>query len=181
MPYFSSREITLIVVFSALWGILNSFLSPIFFTITNLPILCDLIGFSVLVLTVWWIRRIGAALTVGLLATVINFVFNPKGAHFLGFTAASIAFDLITYLAGYERTFKNRASMVVLMILSSVISAAIAGSIIGAVFMQPAALARWGGAAGWAGLHAIGGIIGGLVGIVIIESLISRGFVPRSG
>ena len=181
MPYFSSREITLIIVFSVLWGILNSLLSPIFFRMTNLPFLCDLIGFSVLVLTVWWIRRIGAASAVGLLATVINFVFNPGGVHFLGFTVASIAFDLMTYLAGYKRIFKNRFFMVILMLLSSVVSAAIAGSIIGAFFMSPAALERWGGVLGWAGLHAIGGIIGGFVGIVIIESLISRGFVPRGG
>jgi len=36
-------------------------------------------------------------------------------------------------------------------------------------------LAKWGGALGWAGLHAVGGAIGGSIGIVLITSLAVRG------
>lgn len=179
MPYFNSREITVIVMHSALWGILNSLISPIFFRATGLPLLCDLIGFAVLVLAVWWIRKFGAASTVGLLATIINFMFNPRGTHFLGFTAASIAFDLITYLTGYQRIFRSRIPMMILMLSSSIISAATAGFIIGTLFMTSSALAMWGGVLGWMGLHALGGILGGFLGTLIVESLISRGFTPK--
>ena len=86
MPYFNSRELAGIALFSALWGVLNSIFSPIVFRMFGLPILCDMIGFALLSLTVWWVRKLGAATSVGLISTVINFIFNPSGFHFLGFT-----------------------------------------------------------------------------------------------
>jgi hypothetical protein len=33
---------------------------------------------------------------------------------------------------------------------------------------------------GWAGLHAIGGIIGGFIGAMVVTSLVARGF-PTMG
>jgi hypothetical protein len=175
MPYFNTREVAAIALLSALWGVLNSIFAPIFFNITGLPFLCDMVGFAILTLTVWWIRKPGAASIVGIIATVINFTFNPRGTHFLGFTAASIVFDLIAYFIGYGRSFKNSSFTVVSMLSVSVVSAAIAGLIIGTFFMDLQALARWGGVLVWAGLHAVGGIIGGILGVVIVTALAVRG------
>lgn len=175
MPRLKSREVAAIAILSALWGVLNSIFSPIFFRLTGLPILCDLVGFAVLVLTVWWIRKLGAASSVGIIATVINFIFNPGGTHFLGFTVASIVFDIIAYIIGYGRSFKNPPSTIASMFPVSVVSAAVAGLIIGTFFMAPPALAKWGGPLGWASLHAIGGFFGGIIGIVIIKALAARG------
>jgi hypothetical protein len=134
-----------------------------------------MIGFAVLTLTVWWIRKFGAATAVGLIATVINFVFNPGGVHFLGFTVASIVFDIIARLIGYDRSFKNSLFATVSMLPVSVLSAAVAGLIIGTFFMAAPALAKWGGVLGWAGLHAVGGVIGGFIGIALVASLAARG------
>lgn len=175
MTYLNSREVAAIALFAALWGVLNSIFAPIVFRMIGLPILCDMIGFAVLTLTVWWIRKFGAATAVGLIATAINFVFNPGGVHFLGFTAACIVFDIVTKLIGYNRSFKNSLFVAVSMLPISVLSATVAGMIIGTFFMAAPALAKWGGVLGWAGLHAIGGIVGGFVGIALVTALVARG------
>ena len=175
MAYFNTREIAAITMFAALWGVLSSIFAPIVFQMFGLPILCDMIGFAVLVLSVWWIRKLGAATAVGLIATVVNFVFNSSGFHFLGFTAASIVLDVMTRLVGYDRYFKNSLFTTVSTLSVSVLSAAVAGLIIGTFFMAAPALARWGGVLGWAGLHAVGGVIGGFIGITLVTGLSIRG------
>lgn len=144
MTYFGSREVAAIALFSALWGVLSSILAPIVFRIFGLPILCDMIGFAILILAVWWVPKFGAAITVGVVATVVNFVFNPYGFHFLGFTAASVVFDVAARLIGYGRFFKKPLFTTVSMLSASVLSAAVAGLIIGTFFMVTPAPARWG-------------------------------------
>jgi len=175
MTYLNSREVAAIALFSALWGVLNSIFAPIVFRMFGLPILCDMVGFAVLTLTVWWIRKFGAATVVGLIATVVNFVFNPYGFHFLGFTVASIVFDITARLIGYDRCLKKPLFVTVSMLSVSVLSAAVAGLIIGTFFMVAPALVRWGGVLGWAGLHAAGGVIGGFIGITLVTGLSTRG------
>jgi len=139
-----------------------------------------MIGFAILTLTVWWIRKFGAVTMVGLVATVVNFIFNPGGFHFFGFTAASIVFDVTARLVGYDRCFEKPLFTTVSMFSASVLSAALAGLIIGVFFMATPALARWGGVLGWAALHAIGGVIGGFIGVALVTSLAAGG-VRRMG
>ena len=141
----------------------------------GLPVLCDMIGFATLTLTVWWIRKLGAVTAVGIIATVVNFIFNPYGVHFLGFTAASISFDVAVKLIGYGGCFKKPLFVIVSMLSVSVLSAAVAGLIIGTFFMSTPALAAWGGVLGWAGLHAVGGFIGGFIGVTLVTGLAARG------
>lgn len=175
MPSYSSRDIAAIALLSALWGVLSSIFSPIVFSVFNLPILCDMIGFAVLSLTVWWVRKPGAATAVGLIATSINFIFNPAGLFFLGFTAASVFFDALAWLARYNVCF-SRSSLTAISLFSiSLLSAAVAGFVIGTYFMPAVALANWGGVLAWVGLHAIGGIIGGSIGIALVIGLTARG------
>lgn len=178
MPYYNSREIAAIALLSALWGVLNSIFSPIVFNMFGLPILCDMIGFAVLSITVWWVRKLGAAAVVGLIATAISFIFNPGGVFFLGFTAGSIVFDIVAWLARYNVYFKKTFLTAISLFFVSVLSASVAGFIIGTYFMAGPALAKWGGVLGWAGLHAVGGIIGGFIGVTLVTGLVARGF-PR--
>jgi hypothetical protein len=174
LAYFNTREIAAIALFSALWGVINSVFAPVIFQMFGLPILCDMVGFAALTLTFWWVRKFGAATAVGIIATVINFMLNPYGVHFLGFTAASIVFDLVTSLVGSDRIFKTTAVTTVSMLAVSTLSAAFAGLIIGYFFMAAVAMYRWGGIFGWAALHAVGGIIGGFVGVALITGLTVR-------
>jgi len=139
-----------------------------------MPFLCDLIGFAVLILGAWWIRKPGALTIVGFIATIINLGLGT-GMQFLGFLAASIFFDVIVASIGYRRAFNKPAFTVVSMMIVAVASAALAGAIIGAVFITNATLlARWGGVAGWAGLHMIGGVIGGIIGVTLVLALKKR-------
>jgi hypothetical protein len=175
MTYFKSRDVAAIAICASLWGVLNSVFTPIFFRMFGLPFLCDLIGFAVLTVAVWWTRKLGATTMVGLIATIVNFLFNPGGTHFLGFTAASIVFDVSTRLVGYNTSFKKPIFSMIIMVSISTLSAAVAGCIIGTFFMAGPALATWGGVAGWAVLHAIGGVIGGIIGATLVTALTSRG------
>lgn len=173
--YFNSREITGIAICAALWGILNWLYAPIFFQMFGLPLLCDIIGFASIILAVWWVGKPGTPTLTGLVATAINFITRPTAIHFLGFTAASILFDIIMTGLSYKRIYGSRRLRVLGLLLNSIISAAFAGLIIGLFFMDPKALLKWGGAIGWSGLHAIGGAIGGVIGVTIVEALINRG------
>jgi len=177
MTYFNTRDIAAIAMISALWGVLNSIFSPIFFQMFHLPFLCDLIGFSSLILALWWTRKFGTATVVGLVATVINFSFptRPDSVFFLGFTVASFVFDVLAWLLGYRNLFEKALTSTLSLVLISVLSAAVAGSIIGLFFMPATALASVGGVLGWAALHGVGGVIGGFIGAPLTTALTARG------
>lgn len=179
LVYFQTRDLAGIVIFAALWGVLNVTISPAFFQMFHLPFACDLIGFSALILATWWTRKLGTATFVGLIALIINMMVRPTALHFFGFFAASIVFDLLTFFSGYKRIFRKRLAGSITLFAISVFSAAVAGLIIGSFFMPPQALTSWGGMAGWAGLHAVGGIIGGAVGVTLMNALTVRGLTPK--
>ena len=174
MTYFNTRDIAAIALSAALWGVLNAILSPVFFSMTRLPFLCDLIGFSVLIFAAWWIRKPGAITIIGLIATVINFMIVPAGVHFLGFTVASVFFDALASAAMFGGVFKKTAYTAISMMAIAVSSGALAGYLIGTFFMTAPAMANWGGVLGWAGLHAIGAVIGGAIGAFLITALKNR-------
>lgn len=174
MTYLNTRNVVAIALCAALWGVLNSIFAPLFFSITHLPFFCDLIGFSVLTLAAWWIRKSGTISIIGALATVINFALVPSAVHFLGFTIASVFFDLAISIVGFNKPFSKKAYTVASIMSISIFSAALAGYLIGMFFMSGPALAPTGGVLGWAGMHAIGGIIGGAIGISLVIGLDAR-------
>ena len=175
MSYFNSREIAAIALFSTLLGVTNGIFAPVIFQATGLPILCDMVGFAILIVTVWWIGKLGAVTMVGFTATIVNLMLNPAGVQFLGFTAASIVFDVATKLTGYDRGLKKPLFFKISMFSISVLSGSVAGLIIGTFFMASSALVRWGGVSGWIGLHAAGGVVGGLIGVILVTGLTARG------
>lgn len=181
MAYFTVRDIVAISLFAALWGILNATLAPIIFNMFGIPVFCDMIGFMSLILAVWWIKKLGTASAVGLVATIINFVFRPGATHFLGFTAASVVFDVLIWIFRYDNCFKQRLIGAVFLIVASTVSAAVAGFIIGTFFMATPQLAKWGGVIGWVLLHIAGGIVGWLLGFILMVSLESRGLRKAGG
>lgn len=178
MAYFTTRDLAGISIFAALWGVLNVVISPAFFQTFHLPFACDLIGFSALILAVWWSRKFGVATFVGLIALIINLVARPTALHFLGFVAASFVFDTLVFIGGYNRLFERRFTGSIILFIISMASAAFAGLVIGFFFMAPLALAQWGGVLGWAGLHATGGVIGGALGVVLMSAFKVRGLTP---
>jgi hypothetical protein len=173
MAYFKTRDVAAIAICGALWGVLNVLFAPIFFRATGMPFLCDLIGFAVLILAAWWIRKPGALIIVGLIATIINLTL-VAGTQFLGFLVASIFFDVVMTIIGYCRAFRKSGYITLSMMIVAISSAALAGTVIGTLFMTGSAMIKWGGVVGWAGLHMIGGVIGGVIGITLVLSLKKR-------
>ncbi len=179
MPYLKTQEIAIISIGAALWGVLNAIFSPIVFQATGLPFLCDLIGFAVLTTVAWWVRKFGVLTVLAVVATIINFLLNPGGIFFLGFTVSSIAFDGMTRLAGYERAFKTPFYTLTTAVTLSTLAAAFAGLIIGRFFMSGLMFSSLNGILSWAGLHAIGGLIGGTIGGSLANMLRARRVFPK--
>jgi len=119
------------------------------------------------------IRKPGFLTFVGSIATIINLTLGT-GIQFLGFLAASTFFDVALAAIGYSTVFKKPAYTIVSMMVLAITSAAVAGTVIGSLFMTGSTLARWGGVAGWTGLHMIGGAIGGFIGITLVLALKKR-------
>jgi len=176
MGYFNSRDIVAISMCAALWGVLNVIISPVFWTMTHLPFACDLIGSTCLIIAVWWTKKLGTATAVGVIATVINLILRPTALHFIAFTVASVLFDVTTRIVGYKICFSNPKSSSVSLVALSIISGAVAGSIIGNFFMTPGIISNvYGTAWLFASLHATGGLIGGVLGFLLVKALELRG------
>ena len=179
MAYFSTRNISAIALSASLWAVLNWLVSPIFWKLTHLPILCDMIGTSIFVLTLWWTRKPGAVFIMGLVATVLNFILRPGALHFLGFTAASMVFDAAALIVGYKNSLDRGLISSVVLVVISLLSTTVAGLIIGSFFMNPMFLSKmFGGVAFFAAVHGVGGVIGGTLGVVINRGLEARQVIP---
>ena len=173
--YFNTKELSAIAISATIWAVINAIVGPGFWNMTHLPILCDMLGLATLSLTVWWVRKPGAVAMVGVIATVISLILNPCGLQFFGFTGASLVFEILTFLLGYDRLLKGGISGWVTLLLVSFVSASVAGVIIGSFFMAQAFLmSAFGGIAFFAALHGVGGLVGGVFGVIIVQGLEKR-------
>lgn len=180
MPYFSTRDLAAISLSSAIWAVINWLVSPIFWQLTHLPVLCDMLGISTLIVTAWWVRKPGSIAFVGLVATVLNFILRPDANQFLGFTVASIFFDVVISLLSYDLAVEGGMRSNVILFSVSGIASTIAGFIIGNLFLNPGLLASmFGTAYVFALIHGAGGLAGSLIGIALIRGLESRRVVPQ--
>lgn len=173
MAYFNARDIFAIVMCGAIWTVVNNTLAPVVWRMTHLPFTCDLLGFVSLILVAWWTRRFGAASVTGLLVAALTLALQPDALHMLGFATASIFFDVLTRIVGYSNCFDKLLPSVISLISFSTICAGIAGLIIASFFVEfPVAVDLF------AGLHAVGGFIGGIIGLTLVRALIARRVAP---
>ena len=180
MAKFTSRDIAAIAICGALWAVLGATIGPIFWSLTHLPFLCDMIGATVLILALWWVRKLGAITATGIIATILTLIIRPQSVHFLGFTAASVVFDILARGVGYRNSLDRPLMSTASLILISMISTATAGVIIGLLFMRPTMLVMIGGLYVFSGLHAIGGLIGSVIGVALIRALSTRIVLPHT-
>ena len=173
--HFETREISAIALSASLWAVINAILGPVFWNITHLPILCDMLGIATLSLTAWWVRKRGSSIAVGLIATIISFILNPGGVQFLGFTGACFVFEGLILVVGYDRMLENSLKGWSLLLMASIVSTMVAGVIIGTFFMSPIFLSSaFGGLFAFAALHGAGGFVGGILGVIIVRGLEKR-------
>jgi len=168
---FTSKDIAAVAVCSALWGVLNAWLSPLVWQLTHLPFLCDMLAFMALILVIWWTRKFGAASLVGLVVATMTLIITPTASQMLGFVVATILFDVVTRFLGYERLLKNLTWGGIVLVVISVLCAGLAGAIIGASFMGFKTLQA---ILAFGGLHAMGGLIGGIIGVIVVKALVAR-------
>jgi len=164
-------------VCGALWAILNALISPIFWQLSHMPFLCDLLAFTSLTLVVWWTRKLGAATLTGVVVAALTLILNPAAFHIFAFMAASIIFDIATKGVGYHNCLDKVVVSMACVIFFSTLSAGLAGAIIGSIFMDIRTLT---GVLTFAGLHAVGGTLGGAIGFTVIRALAARRIHPSS-
>jgi len=180
MTYFTTRDVAAMAMCAALWSVLSITIAPIFWKLTHMPFLCDMIGTASLILALWWARKLGAVTVTGAIATVLTLALRPEATHFFGFTTASVIFDALARLIGYRNCLDRPIPSVISLLFISIASTAVAGLIIGILFMSPPMIAAMGGLVLFAGLHALGGAIGAAVGLTLVRALEARIVMPKS-
>lgn len=179
MTYFTTRDVAAMAICAALWSVLSITIAPIFWELTHMPFLCDMIGTASLILALWWARKLGAVTVTGVIATILTLALRPGATHFFGFTAASVIFDALARLIGYRNCLDRPIPSAISLLFISIASTAVAGLIIGLLFMPPPMIAAMGGLALFAGLHAVGGAIGAAIGLMLIRALEARIVMPK--
>ena len=175
MPYFNARDIAVIAIISAEWGVMNYTVLPIFFTIFNgIPFMCEMVALTSLILVLCLTKKFGTATITGLVVTLVTLTLSPGSTYMLGFAAASLVFDVATRLIGYRSIIGNPKISAVGLGVSSMIAAAVAGLIIGVMFMPLSLISLLGGVGVFAGLHVLGGLVGATLGFVILRALVAR-------
>lgn len=170
--YFNAMDIALAGVFSALWAILSVTLGRLGFVWFGLPVFCDFAVFFTLTLSTWATGKFGTASTVGIVGSVITFMFNPQPTVFV-FAAAAILFDML--MAACRHRIQVKAFNLTIVALATLISAYFAGTVIGSFFMNRSAdwvLTVWGG---W---HMAGGVIS-IVVVIPVVSVLERANLAR--
>jgi len=165
----SSKVISVAAIFGALWGVINYLIAPVFFRATRLPFFCDIVGLLALFSAIWVARKFGTGILVGITATVVTLVLRPGAFYFIGFTIASVFIDVLTYIVKYKRVFGSQLYIFVPII--GVVSAFIAGIIIGAFFMGYTTIEAviW-----WGILHGVGGLLASIIIVPVIKGLEKR-------
>lgn len=174
MAYFNTRDIAAMVMCAALWAVLNNSFAPIFWQMTHMPFLCDFLAFTSLILVAWWTRKFGAVSLTGLIVTISTLALR-SGSHMLAFMAASILFDVLTRIIGYGNSFEKPLPSTISMVSFSTVCAGLAGLIIGSVFMSLNPI--W-AVITFAAQHAVGGVIGGVFGLILVNALKARIVIP---
>ncbi len=160
---FTTVNIALISIFSAMWIVLNFTVAPLGFQLTRLPIVHGVISLFTLLLASWATGRYGVASAVGMIgSTIVLLAGGPLPV--LGFAAASLLFDVILLVNSHRLNVK--LVNVAVAVLATVVSSYFAGVLNGILILNQApvfALTFW---AGWT-------IVGGIIGLAIALPIIA--------
>lgn len=164
--HLGTRDLTLIGVFSALWIVLHLTIGPLGFTLFRLPVLCDVAAYSTLLLAVWTLGKLGGALLVGIIGSVITLLLRPGAFQILGFAASAVIFDILCLTVRHE--VSKKPVKIVALAVVTIVSAYFAGAVIGLIFM--AGSLEW-SLTYWAGWHAVGGLLSVIITLPVIAAL----------
>jgi len=161
--HFTTVNIALISLFSALWIVLNLTVAPLGFQLTRLPVVHGVISLFILLLASWATSRYGVASAVGIVGSIIVLLAGGP-LPVLGFAAASFLFDAVLLVSGHRLSLKP--GNVAVAVAATVVSSYSAGVLNGILILNQTpifAITFW---AGWT-------ITGGIIGLVIALPIIA--------
>jgi hypothetical protein len=162
---FTTVNIALISIFSAMWIVLNFTVAPLGFQLTRLPIVHGVISLFTLLLASWATGRYGVASAVGMIgSTIVLLAGGPLPV--LGFAAASLLFDAILLVNSHRLNVKLVNAAVA--VLATVVSSYFAGVLNGIFILNQTPMFA---VTFWAGWTIVGGIIGLAIALPIIAVL----------
>lgn len=162
---FTTTNIALIGIFSALWVALNLTVAPIGFSLTHLPTIHSVIIFVMLLLVTWATGQYGSASLVAIIGSVIV-VFAGGPLPVLGFVPAALIFDLILLVNRHRVNMKP--INVGIAVLASIVCAYVAAVVNGQVILN---LQLTFTLTVWAGWNVLGAIIGAAITLPVIAVL----------
>jgi hypothetical protein len=162
---FTTQDIALISIFSALWIALNYYIAPLSFQLLHLPVGHGILVFFTLLLVAWATGKYGAASAVGIIgSSIVLLAGGPLPV--LSFAATSLLFDVI--LTASHHKLKIKPYNVGIAVLATAIAAYTAGAITGIFILnQPLQFAT----TVWSGWTLLGGIFGAAITFPIIGML----------
>ncbi len=163
--HFGTVDTAFIAVFSALYIVMNLTLGPLSFQLLGLPILHDFGIFFTLLLVAWITGRLGISIAVAFIGSAIAILLGAPPL-IIGFAASAILFDFL--LIANHHKIRNSIRGLIVPAMATIVSAYIAGVIIGVLFMSNGiqwALTIWGG---W---HLIGGVLTIAITLPMIAAL----------
>ena len=162
---FTTTNIALISIFSALWIVLNLTVAPLGFQLLRLPIIHGIITFLTLLLVTWATSRYGAASAVGIIGSIIVLLAGGP-LPVLGFAVASLLFDAILLVNRHKLNLKpvNLA----IAVLATIVCSYFAGVLNGIFILNQAPLFA---VTVWGSWTIVGGIIGLAVALPVIAAL----------
>lgn len=171
--YFTTVNVALIGIFSALWVVLNLTVAPLSFALLHLPVIHSVVIFLLLLLVTWATSQYGAASIVSMIGSSIVVLVNPSVLPVLGFVPAALLFDLLLLVNHHKVNLKS--ANVGVTVLASILSAYLAALVNGFIILN---LSWQFTLTVWAGWNVLGGLIG--VGVVLpIIALLERANVKR--
>lgn len=162
---FTTTNIALIGIFSALWIALNLTVAPLGFRLIQLPIIHSVIIFLTLLLVTWATGQYGAASAVGIIGSAIVLLAGGP-LPVIGFAAASLLFDLIL-IANRHKLYMKPANLAI-AVLATIVCSYFAGVINGILILK---LPLMFVVTVWGGWTVVGGIIGVVITLPIIGAL----------
>ena len=163
--HFTTQDIALISIFSALWIVLNYYAAPLSFQLLHLPVGHGILVFLTLLLVTWATGKYGAASAVGIIgSTIVLLAGGPLPV--LSFAVTSLLFDVILTATHHE--LKIKPYNISIAVLATAIAAYTAGIITG-VFILNQQLQY--STTVWGGWTLLGGIIGAAVTLPLIGVL----------
>jgi len=163
--HFGTLDIAFIAIFSALYVAVNLILGPLSFQLLGLPILHDIGIFSTLLLVAWITERLGTSIAVAFIGSAIAILFGAPPL-IIGFAASAIPFDIL--LVANHHKIRNSIKGLFVPAAATILSAYVAGVIIGVLFMSNGL--RWAFSI-WGGWHMAGGVLTITIILPIIVAL----------